>query len=423
MDEIQSRAAGLSFQPLINPWIKCKVTRSEYDDSIDEILESCQLKFNTDISQEKGAVVDFSEEDEESESESESSMLDHYDEDVGDDNHGGDRDIEQSHMSFQDQANSSVTHSGARNSSSAIGGASLNHGHDRDNSGGGDDDVDLFKKREQMKAGLVHSQETRMGGGAASLMPKLELADSTALQHRWGYHPSSSSLGVRHSLPTLSGSSASSGGATGVGGARNSLRPFGSTPSNTPLHGDTDPMSPTQASKGSASFLFNLNLNYNRQRSLSDQLQRVMETLNQTTEELSDEDDDDNNGLDSPPGESRHRLHLIENLSPPFDLMDTYGHLNALGARNHNNSLSSNSHDASFHADDSDDDSPSPHGYPGPSFVSQSVLDSVEALRRSRLLTGGRVGEQSPIDSDEELHTCTTTAGQSKLMLSASTFG
>lgn len=423
VDVMQNRAAGLSFQPLINPWIKCKVTRSEYDDSIDEILESCQLKFNTDVSDEKGTAVDFSEEEEESESESESSVLDHYNEGVSDDDRRRDRDAEQSHMSFQDQTNSSVAHSGGRNTGSTIGGASLNHG---DNSGRGDDDddVDLFKKRAQANAGLVHSQETRTGGGAASLMPKLELADSTALQPRWGHHPSSSSLGVRHSLPALFGSSASStAGAAGVGGARNSLRLFGSTSVNTPLHGDTDPMSSTQASKGSASFLFNLNSNYNRQRTLSDQLQRAMETLNQTTEELnlSNEDDDDNNSLNSPPGESRHRLHLVENLSPPFDLMDVYGRLNTLGATDHHNSYSSNSHDASLHADESDDDSSSLHDYPGPSFISQSVLDSVEVLRRSRLLTRGRVGEQSPIDSDEELQT--TAAGQSKFVFSAYTIG
>jgi hypothetical protein len=62
---------------------------------------------------------------------------------------------------------------------------------------------------------------------------------------------------------------------------------------------------------------------------------------------------------------------------------------------------------------DESDVSSSSHPYPGVggaggvggSYVSMTVMDSIEALRRSRLLGGGRVGEESPTDSDDELET------------------
>ena len=402
VDDIKQRVAGLSFQPLINPWIRCKLTRSEYDDSIDEVLDSCKLKFDTDVLHKKGAALNYSADEEPvSDSDSESSILDDDDKDLSDSDLVGGREGDQSHMSFQDHTSSRVSHDGGGSSGGggAVGGASV---------GGFREDFDDQKKRERERAAarFLHSQE--VGGGGASLMPKLELADPSGLRSRWGYHPSSSSsLSVRHSLPALSSNQASGGGASLNAG----IRPSGSTPNNTPLHGDTNPVSPAQASKGSTSYLFNSNPNtqYNRQRSLADQLQQVMETLSRTTTNLSDEEEDEEDDAE----ESRHRLHLVENLSPPFDLHDTYGHMLALDVRNRDNSLSSSSHEASFHIDDLEEGSSSPNAYPGPSYVTMSVLDSVEVIRRSRLLRE-RTGERSPLDSDEELEN--TTADPSEYM-------
>ena len=393
VDEIQDRVAGLSFHPLINPWMKCKLTRSEYDDSIDEILESCRLKFDRDVIHD-GAAASTGDENSTS---SESSDFIDDDRDVSDDDELGGIEVggsREHHMSFQDQASS---HMGLGARSGGVGvseGASVNFGQDVD--------IDALKKSEQQKAAarVLHSQETRVGGSSASLMPKLELADQTG-EVRWGYHPSNtstSSHGIQQSLPILSANQS-------VGGARNSLGPFGSTPSNTPQHGGNSgsgAMSPAQASHGSTSLLFNhsLNSNYNQQRSLADQFQEAMRNLSRTVEELSDEEDEEN-------GESRHRLHLVENLSPPFDLIDTYSHLRTT-LRNRDNSDSSSSHNDSLpdlgdnlHPDDSDDRSSSPQTYPGPSYVSTSVLDSVEAIRRSRRFLE-RMGERSPQESDEE---------------------
>ena len=139
------------------------------------------------------------------------------------------------------------------------------------------------------------------------------------------------------------------------------------------------------------------------------------------TQNISEEEDEDH--LDSPPRESRHRLHIVEDgTATTLSMLDAYSHLPSLGARSHHNHDDSDSllgspqrhEDASFHVEDSDDEqSPSPHPYTsgGGSYVSTSVLDSIEALRRSRLLRG-RVGEQSPIDSDDDLQA--TSDGQSK---------
>ena len=388
VDDIQTRVGGLSFQPLINPWMKCKLTRSEYDDSIDEILESCRLKFDTDIVH-KDALIFSDEEESNSESESESSPLDDEDKELGDNDLEGER----NKMPFHDQA-------GTDSHSDNGGGAA------RDD----EEDIDVLKKREQQRARLLHSQETHMGGNCASFMPKLDLAEPGGLLSHWRNPPSS--LSAHQSLPLLSTNQT-----PGLSsGASNSIMPSGSTPSNTPRH-DGDPMSPTQASLSSASYLFS----HNRYRNSTfpDPLQRVMEGLNRVTEDVSDEEDD--NLLDSSQlGESRHRLHLVENVSPGFDIIDAYSHLHPLSshplsARNHDNSASSDSHDASIHEDDSDDHSPPLHPYMG-SYVSTSVLDSVELndlLRRSRLLR--RMGEQSPEETGEDLET--TAADQSKCQM------
>lgn len=196
---------GLSFHPIINPWIKCKLTRSEYDDSIDEILESCQLKFDTDGVQTKGAM-DLSEDDS-SESGSESSVLDM-------DIHDDDKELSDDNLSSDHIA--SRLRRISRGGFGGDRGASFNGGDD-------DNDLDLLKKR----ARLLHSQETGRGGsgsdagevrggarGGASLMPKLDLADPGERTSRlWDFqHPSSSSstsLHWRHSLPLLPGNQAS----------------------------------------------------------------------------------------------------------------------------------------------------------------------------------------------------------------------
>ena len=169
--------------------------------------------------------MDLSEDDTMSESESENSMLNDDDDKLSDDNltGGGEQD---NNMSFQDSA---ATQLGRSGSGSGLGGASL-HGRDRgrnrDGEGGGDDDLDFLKRRARQ---LLHSQETHMEGGAgsgagtggASLMPKLDLAEPARagggrgggrVHHRWDDHsssPSSTGLGVRHSLPLLSTSQAS----------------------------------------------------------------------------------------------------------------------------------------------------------------------------------------------------------------------
>ena len=150
-----------------------------------------------------------------------------------------------------------------------------------------------------------------------------------------------------------------------------------------------------------------------------------MDSLNQqTAEDISEEeeDDDDERGdRDGPPRESRHRLHIIEDdAATTLSMLDAYSHLHARvhATISDNDSDSSDSlhhdegHAHSFQVEDDDIDehSPSPHPYPGGSYVSTSVLDSIEAMRRSRLLRG-RVGEQSPTDSDEDLE---NTADQSK---------
>ena len=420
VDEIQQKVVGLSFQPLIHPWMRCKLTRSEYDDSIDDILVSCKLKFDTDVSQRKGggAALNFStDEEEEADSESGSSAVDDEDnKDFSDDDlqSGGGRG-ESSRMSFQDQTSTRLVNRRGGSSAdgrhvSGVGGrTSL---RDRD-----EDDIDDLKKKREQEIRLLHSQETPVGGAGASLMPKLELAEPPDIPSRWGYHPSSSSssLNMRHSMSVLSSANRPAG-VTG-GGARSSsgIRPSGSTPVNVPLRGDTDPVSPTQASKSSASFLFNPNPNsiYERQRSLADQLQRVMETLNHSTpaQNVSDDDEDDGDA-DSLDGESRHRLHLVENLSPPFDYFDTVASL-SLGLRNrdNNSSLSTSSNEASFHVDELDEGSPSPNTYPKPSYVTMSVLDSVDLMRRSRLLRE-RMGERSALESDEELEATNTVSSK-----------
>lgn len=239
VDGLQERANGLSLQPIINPWIKCKLTRSEYDDSIDEILESCQLKFNTDMLHTKGAM-DLSE-DETSESESESSMLDGYDDDddrLSDDHNlagagAGGGGGEQNSSSFQDHT--PPVHQLGRNSGggggSGLGGASLRDRSDRDR----DEDLDFLKRRARELQNVLHSQEThfsdgaaggsvgggsnRATGGGASFMPKLDLADPGGggggrgrVRRRWDDHPSATGLGgmhQRHSLPLLSPNQAS----------------------------------------------------------------------------------------------------------------------------------------------------------------------------------------------------------------------
>lgn len=147
-----------------------------------------------------------------------------------------------------------------------------------------------------------------------------------------------------------------------------------------------------------------------------------MDSLNQqTTEDISEEDEDNQDDLDGPPRESRHRLHIVEDdTATTLSMLDAYSSQLLRPARapdNDSDSSDSLHHDEdqarSFHVedDDSDEHSPSPRPYPGGgSYVSMSVMDSIEAIRRSRLLRG-RVGEQSPIDSDEELQ---TTTDQSK---------
>ena len=224
-----------------------------------------------------------------------------------------------------------------------------------------------------------------------------------------------------------------------------SLRPSGSTPNNTPRR---DPnggaMSPTQASKSSTSLLFSSTSNYQRQRILADQLQRAMDSLNQQTaeqdisEDDEEEDDDDNrDDLDGvAPRESRHRLHIVEDdAATTLSMLDAYSSqlLHARTADNDSDSSDSLHHHHHHHGDedrgrrsfhiegeDSDEQTPSsssaaarPYPGGGGSYVSMSVLDSIEALRRSRLLRG-RVGEQNPIESDEE--ELETTADQSKLV-------
>lgn len=216
-----------------------------------------------------------------------------------------------------------------------------------------------------------------------------------------------------------------------------SLRPSGSTPNNTPRR---DPngsaMSPTQASKSSTSLLFSSSAsNYTKQRILADQLQRAMDSLNQQTveEDPSEEEDDDNidnrddiNGGGLLQRESRHRLHIVEDdTAATLSMFDAYSR-QLLRERTPDNdsdstdSLHDNRHDGdharSFQVEAEDDDVdgqlPSSSSYPYPvGGLSTSVLDSIEAIRRSRLLRG-RVGEESPVDSDEDLE---TTADQSKL--------
>ena len=399
VDDIQDRVSGLSFHPLINPWMKCKVTLSEYDDPIDEIFDGCHLKFDRD-SVHDGAAP--STEDENSMSSDQSSDVIDDDGDISD----ADDDVRNltfgegrdHHMSFQDQASSRVG-TGRSAGASVSGGASLNFGQD--------EDIDALKKSEQQKAAvrLLHLQETHAGGSAVSLVPTLEVADQTG-EMRWGYHPSNtstSSHGIQPSLPILSANQSVS---TSGGGARNSLGRFGSTPSNTPQHGggaSNGATSPAQASQSSTSVLFNpsMNSNYNQQRNLADRLQETMRSLSHAIEELSDDEDDD---LD---GESRHRLHLIENLSPSFDqLLDMHSHLHIRDVAREN-SVSSSSHDedslpnVSLNVDDSDNRSPSPQTYPGRSFVSTSVMDSIEAIRRSRRLLE-RMGERTAGESDDD---------------------
>ena len=204
-------------------------------------------------------------------------------------------------------------------------------------------------------------------------------------------------------------------------------------------------MSPTQASKSSTSLLFSSSTsNYHRQRMLADQLQRAMDSMNQQTavEDISEEEEDDGNDsrddLDgsSPPRESRHRLHIVEDdTATTLSMLDTYSSQLLQGRMPGNDSDSSDdslhhdtggggNHARSFQVEGEDDESdvssssrPYPVGGSG-SFVSMTVLDSIEAIRRSRLFGGGRVGEESPIDSDEELE---TTADQSKIVLNAFT--
>lgn len=150
-----------------------------------------------------------------------------------------------------------------------------------------------------------------------------------------------------------------------------------------------------------------------------------MDSLNQqTTEDISEEEEDEErDDHDGPPRESRHRLHIMEDdAATTLSLLDAYSHLHPLvhaGIPDNDSDSSDSLHHDEDHArsfqvedDDSDEHSPSPRPYPGGSYVSTSVLDSIEALRRSRLLRG-RMGEQSPIDSDVELE---TTTDQSKLL-------
>ena len=163
--------------------------------------------------------------------------------------------------------------------------------------------------------------------------------------------------------------------------------------------------------------------------------------MNQQTavEDISEEEEEDGNDsqddLDggSPPRESRHRLHIVEDdTATTLSMLDTYSSQLLQGRMPGNDSDSSDdslhhdtggggNHARSFQVEGEDDESdvssssrPYPVGGSG-SFVSMTVMDSIEAIRRSRLFGGGRVGEESPIDSDEELE---TTADQSKIVLS-----
>ena len=147
-----------------------------------------------------------------------------------------------------------------------------------------------------------------------------------------------------------------------------------------------------------------------------------MDSLNQqSTEDISEEEEDNRDDLDGSSRESRHRLHIVEDdAATTLSMLDAYSSqlLRARLPDNVSDSSDSLHHDEgqvrSFHVeeDESDEQSPSPCPYPGSgSYVSMSVMDSIEAIRRSRLLRG-RVGEQSPSDSDEDLQ---TTTDQSKL--------
>ena len=192
-------------------------------------------------------------------------------------------------------------------------------------------------------------------------------------------------------------------------------------------------MSPTQASKSSTSLLFSSSTsNYHRQRILADQLQRAMDSLNQQTavEDISEEEEDENDNRDDldgglPPRESRHRLHIVEDdAATTLSMLDTYSSQLLQGRMPDNDSDSSDdslhhdiggNHARSVQVEGEDDESDASSSRPYPGGGGGGSGSYVSMFRRSRLL-GGRVGEESPIDSDEELG---TTADQSKCVLQA----
>ena len=82
--ELHKHVAELSFQPLINPWMKCKTTPDSQDDTIENLLENCQLSYDTGTVEDRGLHSD-----DDSDSNSDNSSL--HDDDSGGDGDDGDQ--------------------------------------------------------------------------------------------------------------------------------------------------------------------------------------------------------------------------------------------------------------------------------------------------------------------------------------------